>query len=471
MTLTSPKGTTFRTDPFQNWETLVQSTTILNPPPSVRYEGQFKYDLKVGVNRVGLPDIYIGDTRVTGAIPTYNGFKKKVKPFNKFDLIEKVRLLEPQYYRDHFKGSNTDWETFMKGLIPIFGPKLQHRIEQMKWQHIWFSLPEELRKAAWSGRRINYRSVAGIYKNIDKVDQLAKDGLLRLAPLVIHSGLDPQELRASMGKGAWKRLLSQSDYRIRLIARNLDGPRSINGDFVRAICDIQSGILKNNYCIFNTELIAARLAPRVVDYRDVLNLVRDTDRMVQDFNPNWSLKRIKEEHERATERMNARRLEQQLKKDKEYQTEFAEAAVYEIDGYKYTRLNTKRKIQDEGAFMGHCVGGYASQAFNRSYEVFTVEKGTERATLGLFIQKGFDKDDKEKPFYSFNQSYGKRNSPISDELALANRALIIKLNEGVRSVVQERAKGPFQAVAAPRAEPIWQGHNVEQVWYNEVEGF
>jgi hypothetical protein len=153
-------------------------------------------------------------------------------------------------------------------------------------------------------------------------------------------------------------------------------------------------------------LAAARVAPRIKDFEQTLDVVRDTIRMADragvEVNYNWSYRRWNEEHDRLSWNM-ARKGYSEKK--------FAEHLSFTLQGYTFTLLTSQADIAAEGMQMRHCVASYAHTASIGNYAVFKIE-GKERATLGLTITA-----TPTKVLHAIlQQCYGPRNQPISSEL-------------------------------------------------------
>ena len=107
--------------------------------------------------------------------------------------------------------------------------------------------------------------------------------------------------------------------------------------------------------------------------REAVVLVRDTIRMGGEANPAWSLRRLREEHDRLSRETARRRADP---------TPFAEPWRCEIDGFTFTRLVSAADFAEEGAVMRHCIAGYASAAKAGCEIAFRIE-GPERASVSF----------------------------------------------------------------------------------------
>ena len=160
-------------------------------------------------------------------------------------------------------------------------------------------------------------------------------------------------------------------------------------------------------------LTAARIAPRIKDFDQTLDIIRDTMYMANragvEVNHDWSYRRWSEEHDR---------LSWDVARKGYSETKFAEDCSFTQNGYTFTLLTSQADISAEGMQMRHCVASYALCASKGTYAVFKID-GKERATLGLNITPTLEVVNL-KPnrvlHASLQQCYGPRNQPISSEL-------------------------------------------------------
>jgi hypothetical protein len=232
--------------------------------------------------------------------------------------------------------------------------------------------------------------------NLPYINEAERDGLYHLIPAILYYGASPQEIRAKIGRGAWRRVASNSLSRNLLIMRAARRSYRFKGDaFVRLI-DIPSGVLPAiREGGDQDEVIAATITPRkrVNEFENTLNIVRDTRRMMaNEFNPQWGLARMQREHEGATKLIMQRR----------YSTKaFAPAWQFAENGFAADLLTSQADIAAEGAIQHHCVASYAHNAAVGQYAVFRIN-GKERATAGVIGTR-------------VDQVYGACNRQVSDE--------------------------------------------------------
>lgn len=256
------------------------------------------------------------------------------------------------------------------------------------------------------------------------INEAERDGLYNLIPVILTHGASPQDIRARIGRGAWRRVANNSVSRNLLIMhatrRRKEEARAAS--FV-SLLEMPSGVMPGimrleTGGIGNDEIIAARITPlkRPREFRQTIDLVRDTRRMMlpDEFNPQRGFARMRREHELATKAIMERRYSSKV---------FAEDWSFEDEGFLATLLTSQASIATEGAVQHHCVASYARSAAMREYAVFRIE-GKERATAGV-------RDGR------VDQVYGACNAQVSDECrAFANK---LAANYAASNIVERRA--------------------------------
>lgn len=230
------------------------------------------------------------------------------------------------------------------------------------------------------------------------VNEAERDGLYNLIPAILYYGTSPQEIRGKIGRGAWRRVATNSISRNLLIMRAVRRCRESDREnaFVRLL-DIPSGVLPAmQHGGDEDEAIAARISPRKrrIEFEHTLNIVSDTRRMMMpaEFNPQWGLARMQREHEAAIKAVMQRR----------YSTKaFVPAWQFAENGFSAELLTSQADIATEGATQHHCVASYAREAAMGKYAVFKID-GKERATAGVVGGR-------------VDQVYAACNSQVSDE--------------------------------------------------------
>lgn len=286
-----------------------------------------------------------------------------------------------------------------------------------------------------------------ILEHIDKIEEMKSDGQLNLIPYAVVKGKSTKELREMYGKNPWKRIskfsrthnkelselpssvvvaLSNKPYSHALLYKRVDRMFGRGHGHSSEIKIAYTDTLlkeKGSY--------TAAMRTEIIDLHRTSQYIFDLRMRSEIFNPEWSTRRIKEEHDAWDIRQRAILAEKRRIEDAESIVEFATSEPKMFGNVKATILNTVEKIELEGEVMHHCVGNYARQAFKGQYRVVRIEKGSYICTLGLTDNSGpFGVGDyfigPMKVSFAFQQMYGKYNEHVTDEEIIEVKDDIIK---------------------------------------------
>lgn len=241
------------------------------------------------------------------------------------------------------------------------------------------------------------------------INQAERDGLWHIIPAIVVWKQSPQELRASLGKGLWKRIAGHSKTRnMQLMQRTSHGLQHKTdadagwGDYFVRLMEFPRWSLSFVQSADEAELLTAQYdRSREIDkFWDTLFYVQDTKRMLNGYlNPKWSYEQMLRAHHEAQKELHR----------KNYSAEpFASDWSHAGKNFTATLLNSELLIADEGAEMHHCVASYAGDAKRRRYAVLKIE-GDERATCGLTF---------DGALWRIQQVYRACNEPVSDKCHL-----------------------------------------------------
>lgn len=292
---------------------------------------------------------------------------------------------------------------------------------------------------------IRKSSIANLQLTKSKLDQVDQDGLYNVAPFVYAHNASPEELRKKFGKGAWKSICKNSFTRNQYLMH-----RSIN-EWTVDQSKISSAVLReckgeepevmllvSNACkgkLSNTKLLN-NTAIQVRDMIRMYNLMNDDSFKI---NPNWSLRRIKEEHDAAVIKL---RTYLQKKDEAINSIEFeyndfypAEFTVEDAPDFKAVLLRNGGEVVAEGELMGHCVGGYAPYCREGEYVVYSIRdaNGCNYATLGLYRYNYSTAGHR----VHFQQCYKRFNVDVDNEQV---PVLYSKLMDKINEIERERIK-------------------------------
>jgi hypothetical protein len=220
------------------------------------------------------------------------------------------------------------------------------------------------------------------------------DGIPQVAPILAATGGTPEQCRARFGKGLWRQIhhsdLKHNVWRARLsLEFGITIPRMAH--IAPNLLYAMRPLIKRYTAV--AALMAAHFATNRQDLEEAAMLVRDTLHMDGTARESWSLRRLREEHDRLAAQHARRRASP---------VPFAEPWVFEAGGYKFTRLISRADFAEEGLVMKHCISSYQDHAAHGKEVAFRVE-GKERASAS------FSKRHLELK--------GRLNSAVSDDLA------------------------------------------------------
>ena len=213
-----------------------------------------------------------------------------------------------------------------------------------------------------------------MYRRADLIRLAEADGISHVAPILCVFNGDPQAVRARIGKGLWKRVhhspLEHNVLRAKAkLFTKLDFP---------TIMAIPTGALRETVGQCKASgtsavAVAAHIATNRNEMREAVMLARDAIRMGGALNAAWSLRRLREEHDRL-----ARKLAAETASGKPWADPW-EAA---IDGFHFRRLISDADFAIEGREMHHCIAGYAGRARRGEETAFSIS-GAERASVSF----------------------------------------------------------------------------------------
>lgn len=433
--------------------------------------------------------LYLGDTKIPVSIlanilsPVLK--HRKVKERFNDRVIRHTRLREGNSYPNHaliniVDDINThDPKELNIKARSLFGAQIVNRIRGMFMEHY-------LEPLGKSRRVINYVRPARLWKhvdpnrlknlldNYDNIKQTCDDGLHQIVPLLIVHGGTASDLRKTLGKSLWKRLLRQP------VSRN-----KYYADFITVFNKFHRPLFERCLSIPTTQLQTIKGHQPTFLYGEIIHcsnnpstlglhskkgssfnrltedkrsrqIVADTFYMARQhnvgFNSNWSTKRFEEVHQYLTRLANSRRYSESHVCDRDVHTVEVREGNY---SYKvsFTRLTSPAEVAEEGRKQGHCVASYANRLNSDDYSVYVVEceELDVRATLGLNHTLENRRYLTETPTFciepqestpvnvevktgrirSFNQMYGKFNRGIDPRVhRIVKDFLIEKINEG-----------------------------------------
>lgn len=215
---------------------------------------------------------------------------------------------------------------------------------------------------------------AYLYRRADLIRLAENDGIPQVAPILAVFNGAPNHVKARIGKGLWRRVHhSKLEHNVWRAKAKL----FTRLDFV-TIMAVPPGALPETVgqCKASGESavrVAAYIATNRTEMREAVMLARDTIRMGGYPSPQWSLRRLREEHDRLSYEVAGKTASA---------TEWAPAWSGEFDGYRFRRLISHADFAIEGKTMRHCIASYANRAKRGDETAFSID-GPERASVSF----------------------------------------------------------------------------------------
>ena len=276
----------------------------------------------------------------------------------------------------------------------------------------------------FKNKELNPVAVSLLNRNREKVIETFNDGLINLVPAVLYTGMSPKELKEAL-KHNWKQVVKNSPSRNKLIFRSCYETVPNDAVFAASSTMLQKGYY-SSYKDVNT-FLSREMKGKYKNFKEMrraIDIAEDCLRMLaqlgKSFNCNWSMRRVLEEHSKASKEI----LTRKYSKDT-FEWSFSVKKNFEYKDFTAVLLDSKFLIADEGKSQRHCVGSYAEHSSHGSYMVFSIScKGEKYSTLGLTR-------DKETGKVKFQQHYMKYNASVESEDAVELAKIIVEtLNKG-----------------------------------------
>lgn len=293
-------------------------------------------------------------------------------------------------------------------------------------------IPENLRlKLCFGpGGHLSPRRIKAVTKSLPILMQAVEDKQDNILPYLLHFGKSPSELKATLGKGLWKRMCATTFSRNKAIVSYISAhptPYSVS------ITDFQKQKLLEAFelpttllNLFSTRMhnfevaLYAKLQCKggwsspltmqniFITYQDTAEMRKRYDNKDSKAMLTWSTKRLNAEHEAYIKRSF---IEKYSDKPFTWAEELG-IGTFSYKGYEVTPLLSEMEIGVEGQAMQHCVGMYGSRSSRQEYLVCSVKKNGERySTIGI------------RMYYSnldlmigFDQQYMKYNKRVEDPI-------------------------------------------------------
>lgn len=324
-----------------------------------------------------------------------------------------------QFFNDH-------------GLTPTY---VRKRINAFMKQRVFDSAPN-CNKLLFSGAKRGVGTTWDRFEYEEIAEQCKQDGIENVIPAVVNFGMTPQELKKELGKSMWKKICNNSYTKNRIIYHSTKNLKNVCfEDFV----EVPFTLAKSGYTYLHKDIwkymknsglpMKAFVKGKMYGYpaiateqqqeaKKIVDIYIDTFRMSQrlnqPFNPEWSVRRMHEEHERLMQMQRDILRKQEAASNSVRFDEFQKLPVVEHNGVAATPLLTRAEVIAEGENMRHCVGGYAMLCAQGAYVVYSLCKDGQRTTLGIIRYKTTHEKANHAFNYILNQHYGRFNEQVND---------------------------------------------------------
>lgn len=275
--------------------------------------------------------------------------------------------------------------------------------------------------------------VESLHKLAPVVKQALADGQENLVPLILQLEKSPKEIKDSVPKYIWKKVINSSYTKNEYLGRAVAvcggiGVYKEDNKAVLGYATLRTSTLQcfdvgykslDKLQLIEKLAVEKRVLSKPQDYRLLANKVFDTIHMAEQlgvqWNPKWKVKRWEEEHQRMSREIHAKRFSPDTITTGLYPRLPKEVVTPEG---KATLLQSALDVAVEGNKMNHCVGGYAERCRSGRYAVYHITtKDGEESTLGCNM---------DNHNISFNQHYGYGNSHVSDAANRVRAAVFIQ---------------------------------------------
>jgi hypothetical protein len=386
------------------------------------------------------------EQRKTQYIPVINNEGEVVVNGNVLKYVEKDRkkfLYQIGITESTFKVAahqkSSSKEEYKKTLNKMICEELGISLPYLqRWTYgLWWKVnvaPVKEYSKLFRTRRYDIIKLRTVKKNKPLLDAAVADNQTHLLPIINATGKSAEELRKEFGKGVWKKLCGNTFHRNNVLvnAAVRHGDRELSNQITRNI-DIPTTLVQAGY--FSRHLPDESVIQFLInsgkgywgnrkELITLYNTARDTilqcDRLGTTFNPKWSIRRLKEEHDKNTQIELAKKYTKDtfpIFADKNYPSQF------EHEGLVAHLLKSPYDMQMEGQKQKHCVAGYSRSVANGDYLVYSV-RDKEGNTLSTI---GYCANTKEHP-WRIQQHCAACNQQPSDECKIVSCELMKKLN-------------------------------------------
>lgn len=248
---------------------------------------------------------------------------------------------------------------------------IDHKPRELDLDDAPWLFPEWTRTLGFPG---NHQIAFLVRHAASMIRQCQQDGIEHVAPICLALRGTPAEARKRAGKAVWRTVhhssldlnTSRADILLRTRLQLADVIHFPKG----ALRDVRKAVLRYGH---KPIAVAGLISTNRNEFRQAAMLAGDTLQMGGELNSKWSMRRLREEHDRNA---------QEVAVKTSNPTPWDHSWSSEIDGYTFTLLKSATEFVEEGLVQRHCIASYVGVARMGRYVVMRVE-GKERATARL----------------------------------------------------------------------------------------
>ena len=237
-------------------------------------------------------------------------------------------------------------------------------------------------------------------------------------PFCYTSLMTPKEAKDKLGKSLWAKVVKIDDIKktsvnyilnadkqdaLMFCNAIIDGPH-LSNSLQSVVSDVSRGVGVDSKirCFFKNYINGKVESDKIKETSSMINdCVNMKLSLGEEFNPEWSIKRVQREHDDASSRQTYKSMGMSPDSRIVVPESFKSFAEQRKGGIKIKFLETAKDYMEEGLEMNHCIASYAKKAVNGEYITLSVIHEGKRATAGYNVSGGNINLDQVKS--SFNK--------------------------------------------------------------------
>ena len=298
-----------------------------------------------------------------------------------------------------------------------------------------------------------------------ELDECLENGTYNISPFIFYCQKNPKQLKETLGKANWKQICKNSFSRNKKLAQHMqsfyqyefvEGPANhirLNFEKVKDLpstaFDYYHEPIRTRPLVVSAALRNMSVIKNKNDFRYKFHIINDTYNMSrqidgEEFNFNWSLKKIIEKHDKYKKIIDARK-----HGDGEFPYVGKITEYLSLENFEATLLKTGLEVAQEGREMYHCVGMYSKYCYAYERVVYSVTRNGEKySTLSFRIDKK-EQMDKEGNIYNTyrefrkDQHYKIQNFKVDNPIAQQLESIILEKLNDKEGTTDNRTNGSY----------------------------